>query len=287
MFGLPLAFTVPAVLIALAGLPVLYYLLRVTPPRPHSVPFPPLRLILDLRPREETAAFTPWWLLALRLTIAAALIFAVAGPILNPLPAGGTGQGPLLVLIDDGWMAAPNWDERSKAAVQWIEAAGHAGETVAVVGSSEGGHEIIVSDAAHTLDHLRAIKPQPFVPDHLALVPAIENFIRAWPKADVVWIADGIEAGHAREFAEKLAQLGPKVTLITGDQAVYALAGPKNEGGAFEVRVLRSALKGPAQGVVRALDRKGLMLGETGFDFHGPLAVNATETKAATTPSKA
>ena len=60
MFGLPLAFTVPAVLVALAGLPVLYYLLRVTPPRPRRVPFPPLRLILDLQPREETPAFTPW-----------------------------------------------------------------------------------------------------------------------------------------------------------------------------------------------------------------------------------
>ena len=34
MFGLPLVFAFPAVLLALAGLPVLYYLLRVTPPQP-------------------------------------------------------------------------------------------------------------------------------------------------------------------------------------------------------------------------------------------------------------
>ncbi len=279
MFGLPLAFTVPAVLVALAGLPVLYYLLRVTPPRPRRVPFPPLRLILDLQPREETPAFTPWWLLALRLAIAAALIFAVAGPILNPLPAGESGKGPLLVLLDDGWPAAPNWEQRLTAAAQWVGAAGRSGETVAVAATSEGGREIIVSDAAHTLDHLRAIKPQPFVPDHMAFVPAIEKFMRAWPHADVVWIADGVEAGHAREFAEKLAHLVPKVTLVTGDQSVYALAGPKNEGGAFEALVLRSAIKGPAQGIVRALDRKGLTLGEARFDFQGPLALNATETK--------
>ncbi len=58
MFGLPLAFAFPAVLLALAGLPVLYYLLRVTPPNPNRVPFPPLRLILDLKPRDETAART-------------------------------------------------------------------------------------------------------------------------------------------------------------------------------------------------------------------------------------
>src|SRR5450755_5163100 len=105
MFGLPLAFTVPIALVALAALPVLYYLLRVTPPRPTSVPFPPLKLILDLEPKDETPAHTPWWLLALRLAVAAAIILAMAGPIWNPLPAGEAGKGPLLVILDDGWPA--------------------------------------------------------------------------------------------------------------------------------------------------------------------------------------
>jgi hypothetical protein len=280
MFGLPLAFTVPFVLIALAGLPVLYYLLRVTPPRPRRVPFPPLRLILDLAPREEAPAFTPWWLLLLRLAIAAAIILAVAGPILNPLPAGEGGKGPLLVLIDDAWPAAPAWDERMNAAAQWINVAGHSDETVAVAATSEGGREIIASDSSHTLEHLRAIKPQPYLPDHMAMLPAIENFLHAWPKADVVWIADGLEAGHARQFAQELAKLAPKLTLIASDQAIYALAGPKNEGGSFQIRVLRSSTKGPTQGVVRALDRKGLTLGQVGFDFNVPSATSPTETNA-------
>ena len=34
MSGIPLAFTFPFVLAALAGLPLLYFLLRITPPRP-------------------------------------------------------------------------------------------------------------------------------------------------------------------------------------------------------------------------------------------------------------
>ncbi|MGH7187374.1 MAG: BatA domain-containing protein, partial [Pseudomonadota bacterium] len=66
MSGLPLAFAYPFVLAALAGLPLLYFLLRITPPRPALVPFPPLRLILGLPPRNETALRTPWWLLLLR-----------------------------------------------------------------------------------------------------------------------------------------------------------------------------------------------------------------------------
>ena len=49
--------------------------------------------------------------------MAAAIILAMAGPVLNPLPAGGGGKGPLLVLIDDGWPAAPHWDDAAGCGV--------------------------------------------------------------------------------------------------------------------------------------------------------------------------
>jgi hypothetical protein len=277
MFGLPLAFTIPAVLVALAGLPVLYYLLRITPPRPRRVPFPPLRLILDLLPRDETPAHTPWWLLALRLAIAAAIILAMAGPIFNPLPAGASRGGPLLLVIDDGWPAAPSWDLRMAAAAQRIEAAGRQGEAVAVVPASDASREIIASDAAHALDRLRAIKPMPFIADRLPLLAPIANFVTEQPKTSLVWIADGVERGHAHEFSEKLARLAPGAVLTTNGQAVRALAGPRNESGTLSVRVLRSSTLGPARGIVRALDLKGLGIGEARFDFAGPDAKNSTE----------
>jgi hypothetical protein len=280
MFGLPLAFTIPAVLVALAGLPVLYYLLRITPPRPRRVPFPPLRLILDLRPRDETPAHTPWWLLALRLAIAAAIILAMAGPILNPLPAGESRGGPLLLVVDDGWPAAPTWDLRMAAATERISEAGRRGEAVAVVPTSDAGHEIIASDASRAQERLRAIKPMPFISDRLALIAPIANFLAGQPKTTLVWIADGVERGHAHEFAEKLASLVSGPVLETNVQAARALAGPQNESSGLYVRVLRSSTQSPAQGIVRALDLKGLGLGEARFDFAGPDAKSATETKA-------
>src|ERR1700730_13426078 len=124
MPGFPLAFTFPLVLAPLAGLPLLYFLLRITPPRPALVPFPPLRLILGLRPRNETASRTPWWLMLLRLAIAASVIFATAGPVLNPLPAATAREGPLLIVLDDGWPAAPGWERRIAAAARRIAGAG-------------------------------------------------------------------------------------------------------------------------------------------------------------------
>src|SRR5258705_3023425 len=65
--GLPLSFAEPLLLLGLFSLPVLWWLLRVMPPRPKRVEFPPTRLLFDIAPREETPSRTPWWLTALRL----------------------------------------------------------------------------------------------------------------------------------------------------------------------------------------------------------------------------
>ena len=95
----PLAFAAPWLLLGLAVLPVLWWLLRVTPPAPRRVRFPALRLLLGLQPREETPAKTPLWLILLRMALAALIILALAHPLLNPSarsrrqrPAGARGR---------------------------------------------------------------------------------------------------------------------------------------------------------------------------------------------------
>ena len=75
-----LAFASPWLLMALLALPLLWWLLRVTPPAPRYVNFPAVSLLSGLRAREETPARTPWWLLLLRLLIAALVILALAHP---------------------------------------------------------------------------------------------------------------------------------------------------------------------------------------------------------------
>ena len=79
-------FAAPWLLLALAGLPVIWWLLRVTPPAPRRLPFPAIRLLLGLVPKEETPARTPWWLIVLRTVLAAIVIVATAHPLLNPQP---------------------------------------------------------------------------------------------------------------------------------------------------------------------------------------------------------
>src|SRR5260370_17369943 len=106
MFGLPLVFAAPAVLVALVGLLALYFLLRVTPPSPRQALFPPLRLLIGLNPTETTPARTPWPILALRLAIGALIILATAEPLWNSL-AALSWSGPLLVLTAAAFPAPP------------------------------------------------------------------------------------------------------------------------------------------------------------------------------------
>src|ERR1700739_1435073 len=107
--GLPLGFAEPLVLVGLLTLPVLWWLLRLIPPRPRRLDFPPPRLLLDIAPKEETPARTPWWLTLLRLVLAALIIVAAAGPLWHPPLAATQSRAPIGLLIDHGWAAGATW----------------------------------------------------------------------------------------------------------------------------------------------------------------------------------
>jgi len=120
--SLPLAFAQPLVLLGLLSLPILWWLLRLVPPRPRRIDFPPTRLLFEIAPKEETPSRTPWWLTLLRLTLAALVIIAAAGPMWQPPLAAGSRSAPMLLMIDDGWSAAAAWDERLRAAEKLLRA---------------------------------------------------------------------------------------------------------------------------------------------------------------------
>ena len=100
-----LAFASPWILAALVGLPIVWWLLRVTPPAPRRIQFPAIRLLLGLNPREETPAHTPLWLIILRTILAALIIVGLAHPLLNP-QTRLAGVGPVVLMIDDPVAAA-------------------------------------------------------------------------------------------------------------------------------------------------------------------------------------
>src|SRR6201995_3957924 len=116
MMGLPLGFARPWARPGLWTLPMLWWLLRLIPPRPRRIEFPPTRLLFDIKPKEDTPARTPWWLTLLRLLLATLVILAAAGPLWNPPVATPPGAAPVALLIDDGIGAAASWDARLRTA---------------------------------------------------------------------------------------------------------------------------------------------------------------------------
>ena len=106
-FWTSLAFALPWLLLALLVLPLIWWMLRATPPAPKKVGFPAISLVRGLQPKEVVASKTPWWLLALRLGAVAALIIAFAGPVLSP--ETNDNDNPMLLVIDDTAHAAGSW----------------------------------------------------------------------------------------------------------------------------------------------------------------------------------
>ncbi len=264
MFGLPLAFAAPAALAALIGLFALVWLLRVTPPRPRRQVFPPVRLLLGLEPKEITAFRTPWPLLVLRLAIAALVVLGMAGPIWRALASAGS-KGPLLIVLDDGWPAAPAWERRISLARETAAASAKAGRPVALAPLSHGAEEIAAADGEAIETKLAALTPVPYAPARSPAMTAISHFLAAHSDAEVFWIADGLDTGQGEAFVQSL--VGYPVEVAADSQTPLALVGAESLPASLDISVARADMSGRQSGTVRAYDSHARSVGEATFDF--------------------
>ncbi len=277
--SLPLSFAEPLLLLGLLSLPLLWWLLRVMPPRPRRIEFPPTRLLFDIAPKEETPSRTPWWLTALRLLAATLIILAAAGPIWNPKTGIAGGRTPLLILLDDGWSAAASWDIRVKAADELIANADSDRRGVALVPLSEPTRDITIMPAGTARVALRQLAPKPYSIGRVETLPAIGRFLKATGDCEIAWLSDGVDSGRGAEFLDGLATtIGDRALTIFegGAPPTLALAAAENAAAKMTVKVLRTG-GGAAAGVVRAIDLKGSPIGEARYSF----APQQRETEAA------
>ena len=267
---LPLGFAQPLVLLGLLSLPVLWWLLRLIPPQPRRVAFPPTRLLFDITPKEETPQRTPWWLTLLRLTLAALVIIAAAGPLWNPPVATATAKAQLALLIDDGFPAAGTWDARMRTAEDLIARAEADNRGVALIPLSEPTRDISFETPAAARVRIKQMKPKPHAVERADALPAIGRFLGATPDVELVWLTDGVDLGGGGEFVAALGRLveqRPMTVVEGGIAGARALSSADNAAGALTVKVLRANGGATETGTVRALDLKGLPLGDAAFSF--------------------
>ena len=259
-----LGLAAPWFLLAGLVLPLIWWLLRVTPPAPRLVAFPPIRFVLGLRSPEESPARTPLWLIVLRSLIAALVILALAGPVLNPT-AELRGSGPLILVVDNGWPSARDWQDRVAAWNQILDRAERDNRPVrlATTARSSGGGPIGFSDplrADEAREILRAVEPAPWPADHGAVLAALQA-LAVDGSAHAVWLSDGLERPATQDLARRMQRLGG-LDVVAGSPASTALllrAGESDPGG-IEAVVERADDAERARRWVRAVAEDGRVL---------------------------
>jgi hypothetical protein len=278
-----LSFLIPWMLATLAVLPVLWWLLRLTPPSPKRIRFPAIRLLFGLKPREETPHRTPWWLILLRVAIAGLIILALSHPVWN---AGRefARNGNVLIVIDNGWGAAPHWETMVGAAGDLIDRADREGRTVflaptAPVLGQNGLAQPNSLAPAQAKAMLANLVPRPWAPRRDIAAAQLT----AWAGANaalsenlnITWLSDGIAAPEAQDsqLADALNALGG-LDIVAPRDLPMVLRPAQIDATALLAHVER-AMTGAAQDVtLRVLDQEGRVISTAAARFA------AAETKA-------
>ncbi|MER9219659.1 DUF4159 domain-containing protein [Mesorhizobium sp. M0644] len=283
MSWLPLSFGAPMVLWGLLALPVIWWLLRLTPPRPQTEVFPPLRILARVLRREETPQQSPWWLTLLRLLMAALVVAALAEPVFNPrekLPAEGAA---LALVIDNDWASAADWGKRVATAERLIADANSNGVPVLIAFTAEKPNaEIGPFDAAAALDRLRAAKPRPIPTDRPAVYARVASALESLPGASVAVLADGLAAqGDEAAFNTLLSKNAARVVWAVSDRlSLTGLTGADNQVDGFALTAIRApGDPAPAQVTAGAFDDKGRRIADATLTF-APGGTTATGTVA-------
>ena len=256
-----LSFTSPLILGALALLPAIWWLLRATPPAPKEENFPAFIILRKLTNSDETPARTPWWLLLMRIALAALIIIALAGPILNA-PPKTPGSGPILLVVDDTYSAAHHWRTRKDAMLTATAEAEQANRTVFLLTTAENDEgaptPMTGTEARKAVEE---IIPKPYVADR---VTAVERTAALSDDQlfDIRWLADGAAGPGDQALADALAARGDLALFIDerSPKPVLRPAGGTDQ----QFRIERLSAAGEWEGQLVATAQDGRELARIG-----------------------
>ena len=230
-----LSFASPLLLTGLLALPVLWLVLRAVPPAAVRRRFPGVALLIGLEDKQRQADRTPLWLLILRCLIAASLIFAAAEPRWLPQGVERSSDASLLVIIDNSWAAAPDWELRTERAASEITQAGREGRQVALIATGTPEAEIVFGPWSDALARLEVLEPVPWLGSAEESRSWIATLAR---RVDALWISDGLD-GDWREGVLKGLRAVADVRVLEKPSPVYLLDDLTVEDGLLSIAAKR------------------------------------------------
>jgi hypothetical protein len=265
----PILFLQPLALLGLLALPILWLLLRATPPEPTRSALPSLALMEDLRATEETPARTPWWLLLLRMAALSLVMIGFARPTLAPSNAQG-GSGGTLIVVDDGWTSAERWRDMVRNASAAIDEVSTLRTSLHVLFTAPREQ---TADPSEALDFesarqmLRDARPAPWLPDRAAALKRLAD--SGLKPGRIIWISDGFDHTDAVATARALAGLAPTEVRITRPKGAFVIASAKSSAEGARVEVRRALTTSANTFDIVAETEEGASLGSARAEFPG------------------
>lgn len=262
---IPFTFMYPWLLAALLLLPLIWLLLRITPPAAKRIHLPTIRFLHDLEQKNPPVQKTPWWILLLRLLMLALLIIGLAHPILNP-QENLKGHGPITLVLDNGWAASQTWGDQQSAALKITEQAKRENRPVQLILTAplagDDKPQIFATDSPdQVISKVKGLSPTSWPGLPAKAVAAFQK------DQTVYWISTGLaESGYGDliNAADNLQVFVPSKSRLP------MILRPAKDGEASSIAQVEAptgALTSTTQ--VRALDRKGQLLDQVSVSVTG------------------
>lgn len=226
------SFVVPWALAGLASIPIIWWILRITPPAPQRLIFPPVRLLLNLLNREESAAKAPLWLLLLRILLVICVILGTAHPLLNAADEL-KGEGPLILVVDNGWASAANWENRQNMLRGLIDQAERHERpvvilTTAPVGTKRGKPVVNILQAAEARRIVESLQPLPWSTQRKDILNSLSGneALKQGKRGHVVWLSDGLSGPSSEDFVNALKKLGDVTVVRDSNEHTHVILRP-------------------------------------------------------------
>ena len=263
-----LAFLSPGYLLALIVLPILWQIVRFTPPAPRLVEFPAIKLLKFLKQREETPRRAPWWLLLLRILLVVLVILGAAQPVLNP-EQSLTHRSAIILVIDNDWSSARLWPSYMSQISQIIAIAERDNKQVQVITTTPDPDSAFefASGALAALDASRVVKslrPLPW-PARYDLVADALTKIKLLANPDIFWFSSGMQGDGMAAVISRLQSAGDVNFVLNRNQPLLMLGARPGRSTGIEVFLRRALVLdqtfSPATYTVQAFAEDGKILG--------------------------
>ncbi len=178
-----------------------------------------------------------------------------------------------MLVVDDGWAAAPHWDRRLAALERFTARAERQDREVILLGTAPDptGPALRRMSAADAERGVSGWLAKPWPVDHAAAQALLEA--EAIDDAEVIWLSDGVAAGPdaraaAERFGQALQRLGPlRLFVDPPDQRALLQQPPEVADDALVARLRRPAAGSEQRLTVRALGPGGEVLGRAAATF--------------------